>query len=65
MAITPTTSWAKANLRVTIAFIPLTWITVITRLMVRRKIKGIGIDDWFMLAGVVSAVNRVLAASIC
>ncbi|RVX72763.1 hypothetical protein B0A52_04162 [Exophiala mesophila] len=54
MAITPTTSWAKANLAMAITFIPVTWLVVFMRFIVRRKIKAVGADDWLMLAGLIA-----------
>ncbi|KIV95708.1 hypothetical protein PV10_03330 [Exophiala mesophila] len=54
MAITPTTSWAKANLAMAITFIPLTWLVVTMRFIARRKIKAVGTDDWLMLAGLIA-----------
>ena len=65
MAITPTTSWAKANLAMAITFIPVTWLVVFMRFIVRRKIKAVGADDWLMLAGLVSYCRSRGGVIVC
>ncbi|KAK6063098.1 cation-transporting atpase 4 [Seiridium cupressi] len=52
MGIVPTGP-ALALLLISIIFLVLSWIIVILRLIVRTGIKGIGRDDWFMVAGLV------------
>lgn len=39
---------------VSIILLVLSWVTVVGRLIVRRKIDAVGTDDWFMVAGLVS-----------
>lgn len=53
MGLTPTGPGLTLAL-VSIILLALSWVTVIGRLLVRRNIKGIGSDDWFMVSGLVS-----------
>jgi len=53
MAIAPTSSWGKASVILTCVLLPLTWITIAARVLVRRKIKGLGLDDYLMCFSVV------------
>lgn len=53
MGLTPTGPGLTLAL-VSIILLALSWVTVIGRLLVRRNIKGIGTDDWFMVSGLVS-----------
>ncbi|KAI1852872.1 hypothetical protein JX265_012900 [Neoarthrinium moseri] len=60
MALTPT-GLALSLVLVSIIFLVLSWITTLARLSVRRKIKGIGLDDWLMVAGLL--IFTVLCAT--
>ncbi|KAM0809755.1 putative Integral membrane protein [Seiridium cardinale] len=52
-----------ALLLVSIIILVMSWIIVILRLIVRAGIKGIGRDDWFMVAGLVSIPKCVSISS--
>ncbi|KAH7341204.1 hypothetical protein BKA66DRAFT_35149 [Pyrenochaeta sp. MPI-SDFR-AT-0127] len=51
MVLPPKSSAGRALVGVTIAMLALSWMAVITRVWVRRWIKGLGVDDFMMVAG--------------
>lgn len=48
-------------LYLTIVMLSLSWVTLVTRLGVRRWKKILGLDDWLMCVGLVCVANFVLA----
>lgn len=43
-------------LELIIILLVLTWVTVVARTFTRYKINALGLDDWFMIAGLVSGL---------
>ena len=63
MALDPTGPGLTLDL-VSIILLVLSWVVVTARVIVRRSMKALGVDDWMMLSGLVSNLEPQEAASL-
>ena len=58
MVLTPTGP-GLSLLLVSSILLCFSWFMVILRMMVRKRIKAIGLDDWLMVAGLVCLLSEI------